>query len=86
MKPKTPPKYRNYAALSAAFKSGELSQHHYIMLDKGGMDASLSYRDPAAPAEENDKRNDECRALFDPEYADHIFDLYAALGIRAEWC
>lgn len=80
------PKYANYAELAAAFKSGELSPHYYIMLDKGGMDASLTYYDKAASDEENERMNNGCKALFDPEYCDHIFDLYKSLGIRAEWC
>lgn len=84
--PKTTPKYKDYAELAAAFKSGELDKHYYIMLDKGGADASLNYYNDKASDGENERKQDECSALFDPEYSDHIFDLYKALGIRAEWC
>jgi len=80
------PKYKNYTELAAAFKSGELSPHYYIMLDKGGADASLNYYDPKATDDENEKKQEECSALFNPMYSEHIFDLYKALGIRAEWC
>jgi hypothetical protein len=80
------PKYANYAELAAAFKSGELDQHYYMMLDKGGADASLCYHNPKLSDVENDRKSDECSKLFRPEYSDHIFDLYQALGIRAEWC
>lgn len=84
--PKTTPKYKDYAELAAAFKSGELDEHYYIMLDKGGADASLCYHNPEKSERENDQINDHLTDLFDPEYSDHIFDLYKALGIRAEWC
>lgn len=85
--PKTTPKYKDYAELSAAFKSGELDQlYYYIMLDKGGNMASLCYHNPEFDDLENDRMNDECSKMFQPEYSDHIFDLYKALGIRAEWC
>jgi hypothetical protein len=80
------PKYKNYAELSAAFKSGELDSNYYIMLDKGGADASLCYYNSSFSDEENEKKGDECSTLFNPEYSRHIFDLYAALGIRAERC
>lgn len=82
----TNPKYKNYAELAAAFKSGELSPHYYIMLDKGGADASLNYYDKTATDAENEAKQEGCDALFNAEYSDHIFDLYKALGIRAEWC
>lgn len=80
------PKYKSYTELAAAFKSGELSSHYYIMLDKGGMDASLNYYNKDESDEVNEAKQEACRDLFKPEYCDHIFDLYAALGIRAEWC
>jgi hypothetical protein len=80
------PKYANYAELAAAFKSGELDQHYHIMLDKGGAAASLCYHNPKLSDDENERKSDECSKLFQPEYSDHIDDLYQALGIRAEWC
>lgn len=79
-------KYKNYAELAAAFKSGELDKHHFIELDKGGMQADLRYWNPALSEELNEKRNQEVKKLFKPKYADHIDDLYVALGIPMQWC
>lgn len=84
---KTKPKYKDYAALSAAFKSGELdAKKYYIMLDKGGADASLCFQDENLSEEDNEAMNDKCASLFDPKYSDHIDDLYSALGIPMQWC
>lgn len=81
------PKYKNYAELAAAFKSGELSSNYSIMLDKGGADARLVYCGTDDMADDEiDQKAAECKALFQPEYMDHILDLYAALGINVEWC
>lgn len=80
------PKYKNYTELAAAFKSGELDKHYYMMLDKGGSECSLSYFNEDASDEENDRKSNECQDLFNYEYDEHIEALFEALGIRAEWC
>lgn len=80
----TKPKYANYAELAAAFKSGELSEHYYLVLDKGGRENILRYHDPAASEEENDRKQNGCSDLFDGDR--RIEELFVALGIRAEWC
>lgn len=80
-------KYKNYAELSVAFKSGELDRSHYsIVLDKGGMQADLRYYNDKLSEKENEREQEKCRSIFKPEYADHIDDLYVALGIPCEWC
>lgn len=81
------PKYKNYAELSAAFKSGELdAKHYYISLDKGGYDARLCYSNDEMDDGKLDEKNDEAKEIFTPPYRRHIHDLYAALGIPVEDC
>jgi len=82
-------KYKNYKQLAAAFASGKLDRKKWaIELDKGGMDASL--RPTGFTGKETDDEVDALHKkgekLFSPEYADHIEDLYAALGIPVQWC
>lgn len=79
-------KYKDYTELSAAFKSGELGPHYYIMLDKGGMEACLNYFNPDESDAENERHQVECRQLFEIEYAETIEGLFKALGIPAQWC
>lgn len=76
-------KYNNYAELAAAFKSGELTEHHYLMLDKGANENSLNYYNPAESEEENERKQEECG----PWLADiEVTDAFTALGIRWQWC
>lgn len=78
------PKYKNYAELSAAFKSGELSKGYFLMLDKGGTENSLCFADDSLSDEEVDKINDKCGDLFSGDQP--IESIFEALGIPAEWC
>ncbi len=78
------PVYQSYAELSAAFKSGELDKHYYLMLDKGGTENSLCYHNPELSDEENDRKQDECSAMFPGEH--EIESAFEALGIPAQWC
>lgn len=81
------PKYKTYAELSAAFKSGELDKSkYYIMLDKSGTENSFCHRyDPNLSDEENDLADEKCRQIFQtPE--DEVEALFEALKIPAEWC
>jgi hypothetical protein len=77
------PKYSNYAELAAAFKSGELSKHYYLMLDKGGTENSLNYFDPNASDEENEKMQNGCAELFGGDH--DIETVFDALGIPWLW-
>jgi hypothetical protein len=77
-------KYNSYAELAAAFKSGELDEHYYLMLDKGAQENCLCYSNPALSDEENAKKSDEASAMWpgDPP----IEGIFEAAGIRVEWC
>lgn len=79
-----PPKYNSYAELIAAFKSGELDQHYYLVLDKCAQENVLSYHNPALSDEENEARREDAGARFDGDRP--IEELFEAAGIRAEWC
>jgi 23S rRNA-/tRNA-specific pseudouridylate synthase len=76
--------YKTYAALSAAFKSGELDKHYYLMLDKGAQENCLCYHNPDLTDEENDLKQEQASAMWpqDPP----IEGLFEAAGIRCEWC
>lgn len=79
------PKYKTYAELSAAFKSGELDPAVYsIILDKGGTENYLRWHKEGASDSERDRMNDECGKLFDGDQ--RIEGLFEALGIPCEWC
>lgn len=78
------PKYANYAELAAAFKSGELDEHYYLMLDNGGTENCLNYWDKNASDEENERKQEECSSLFDP--GDDPKAMFEAMGIRCKWC
>lgn len=88
--PAKKPKYKNYAELSAAFKSGELRKGYYMMLDKGGTANSLNFYDDMLSDDENEKLQEECDGLFnfleDDHECGHIGALYETLGIPCEWC
>ena len=86
-------KYKNYAELALAFKSGKLPSApdtvgkpigYYIMLDKGGCQNSLNFYDPKLSDEENEKRQEGCSEIFDPP--EGVEPLFEALGIPCEWC
>ncbi len=79
------PKYKNYAELAAAFKSGELKKGYYLMLDKSGTENSLSFYDSALTDSENEILQDGCRELFDGDNQ-KIESAFDALGIPNEWC
>jgi 23S rRNA-/tRNA-specific pseudouridylate synthase len=76
--------YKSYAALSAAFKSGELDKHYYLMLDKGAQENCLCYHNPKLSDEENDRLSEEASAMWrnDPP----IEELFEAAGIPCAWC
>lgn len=79
------PKYKNYAELAAAFKSGELSSDHYaLVLDKGGTENYLRYYNPDESEEVNDAKSDECSKLFNGDQS--IESIFEAAGIPCEWC
>ena len=81
------PKYKTYAELSAAFKSGELDPAcYFLVLDKGGTENHLRWHKEGASDSERDRMNDECRKLFDGGRPDAIEELFAAAGIPCEWC
>lgn len=83
------PKYTTYKQLSEAFRSGELGEHYYLMLDKSGCSNSLNYYDENASDEENERHQEACRDIFDfDEDGDTtpIESACDALGIRHEWC
>jgi len=77
-------KYHTYAQLAAAFKSGELTKHHYLMLDKGGTENMLCFHNPKFTDEQNDAENSKCSDMFDG--GDGIEGMLTALGIKNEWC
>ena len=86
-------KYKNYAELALAFKSGKLPSApdkagkpigYYIMLDKCGCQNSLNFYDPKLSDEENEKRQEGCSEIFDPP--EGVEPLFEALGIPCEWC
>lgn len=77
-------KYNNYAELASAFKSGELDEHYYLMLDKGGTENCLNYFNPDLTDEENEKRQEECDRLF--HATDDPKEMFESMGIRCKWC
>lgn len=77
-------KYKNYIELAEAMKSGELNEHYYLMLDKGGTENSLCYYDEKASDRENEEKQEECSNLF--EGVDDPLTMFRSMGIRAEWC
>lgn len=82
------PKYTTYKQLSEAFRSGELGEHYYLMLDKSGCCNSLNYYDKNATADENEKRQEACTMIFDFDDSDGSIPIESAcdaLGIRYEW-
>lgn len=78
-------KYKNYNELSEAFKSGELTEHHRLQLDKGGTHTVLYYEDPNASNGENRRMSKQCEKLWAAKYRP-IESLFEALGIPAENC
>lgn len=81
------PKYKTYAELSAAFKSGELDKSkYYIMLDKGGTENKFCCRyDPELSDAQNEDNDDRAMDIFiTPDQ--EIEALFEALEIPAEWC
>lgn len=79
------PKYKTYAELAAAFKSGELGRGYFLMLDKGGCENSLSFHDPLLSDEDNEREDEKCRDLFDGDGV-RIETAFTALGIPWGWC
>lgn len=78
------PKYTTYKELVSAFKSGELGKGYYLMLDKGGCENHLTFHDKGLSEEENEKKQEGCRDIFDTEYG--IESVFDALEIPWEWC
>lgn len=78
------PVYKTYAELAAAFKSGELNEHYYLMLDKGGSENSLNYYDKDASDEENERKQEECGEMFPGDHP--IEEIFEAAGIPVQWC
>lgn len=76
--------YTTYVQLAAAFKSGELTDFHYLMLDKGAQENCLCYYNPNESEEVNELKSDEARKMWrnDPP----IEEVFEAAGIRCEWC
>lgn len=81
------PKYKTYLELAAAFKSGELPKGYYMMMDKGGAEASLNFYDKSLSDEELEEKQDACMDLFNPPQSDAIVeDLFNEMGIPCQWC
>lgn len=87
------PKYKTYAEIAAAFRSGELQNGtdedgnragYYIMLDKGGCENSLNFYDPKLSDRENERLQEGCHDIFSPP--EGVEALFEALGIPCEWC
>ena len=84
---KKKPKYTTIAQLAEAFKSGELDKDkHYLMLDKGGMDVSLSVVNEWGDDDKYERESDKVGALCEIEYGEPIEQALTALGIPWEWC
>lgn len=79
------PKYTTLTELSKAFKSGELDDSYYLMVDKGGASLSLccSMRDGQSE-EEHDDENDDLWKIFDREYGCPVEELLDLIGIPSE--
>ena len=77
------PKYETLLDLSEAFKSGELDDSYYLVLDKGGNEMHLCQEGPDGDEEE---REDHCRTLWEYSDGNPIQDLLELAGIPSEWC
>lgn len=78
------PKYKTYGELAAAFKSGELDQYYYLMLDKGGTENSLNYYNPELSDAALEAKQAECSELFNCD--NDMEQVFKSLGIPCEWC
>lgn len=78
------PKYKNYAELAQAFKSGEIGKGYYLMLDKGGTENCLNFYDASLSDTENERRQMQCSELFSP--TDDIEEMFTSMGIPCKWC
>lgn len=79
-------KYTTIGEIAKAFASGELNRDvHSIMLDKGGMSASLTACwDENLSDDENDDRIESAGGLVEIEYGSPLEQALDALGIP--WC
>ncbi len=80
-------KYTTIAEVAKAFQSGELDRStQSLLLDKGGMQVSLTYTySDTLSEEENEKKWDESHRLVAIEYAEPLEQALTALGIPWQW-
>ena len=69
--------------MAEAFKSGELDDSYFLIIDKGGCSLTL-YQ--TGPEEGVDERYDRCQEIFEWEFDNPVGDLLQMAGIPSEWC